>query len=224
MGAIHHLPRLRSQRFNPRVPLAGILWPEDPTDPTAAPPTTTDSPDDSAYTPVPDDSADSAAPGNENSTVKIYGVHHITFPRGVENWENIDQYAYALVPAIGATVTILSYVVPPGRNAVIYKIADNFVGGGWVEGTGDIVWRVLVDGTPPPGATSYDSILGSLGNPASPTEIPGFRVFENQVLSLVAFNNPAGPDGGVIVAGQRVGGRLVGWNYPVDVEEQNIWI
>jgi hypothetical protein len=140
------------------------------------------------------------------------------------NWENIDQDNYALVPAIGSTVIIISYVVPPGRNGVINKVANNFVGGGWVEGTGDFIWRILIDGTPPPGATSYDTILASLGNPASPTGIAGFRVFENQVLTLVGFNNPAGPSGGVVVAGQRVGARFVGWNYPTQIEESDIWI
>jgi hypothetical protein len=140
------------------------------------------------------------------------------------NWENIDQDNYVLVPAIGSTVVIISYVVPPGRNGVINKVANNFVGGGWVEGTGDIVWRILVDGTPPPGATSYDSILASLGNPASPTGVAGFRIFENQLLTLVAFNNPAGANGGVVVAGQRVGARFCGWNYPTDIEEADIWI
>jgi len=140
------------------------------------------------------------------------------------NWENIDQDNYVLLGAIGTTVVIISYVVPPGRNGVIKKVANNFVGGGWAEGTGDIVWRILVDGSPPPGATSYDSILASLGNPASPTGIAGFRIFENQLLTLVAFNNPAGQNGGVIVAGQRVGGRFVGWNYPTDIEQDDIWI
>jgi len=140
------------------------------------------------------------------------------------NWENIDQLNYALLPAIGSQVTIISYVVPPGRNGVINKVACNFVGGGWVEGSGDVLWRILVDGTPPPGATSYDSILASLGSPASPTGIGGFRIFENQVLTLVAFNNPAGADGGVIVSGQRVGARFCGWNYPTNIEENDIWI
>jgi hypothetical protein len=140
------------------------------------------------------------------------------------NWENVDQLNYALVPAIGSTATIISYVVPPGRNGVINKVACNFVGGGWVEGSGDLIWRVLVDGTPPPGATSYDAILASLGSPSSPTGIAGFRFFENQVITLVAFNNPAGASGGVIVAGQRVGARFLGWNYPLDIEESDIWI
>jgi len=140
------------------------------------------------------------------------------------SWENIDQIAYSLLPAIGSQVVIISFTVPIGRNGIINKVACNFVGGGWVEGTGDIIWRILVDGVPPPGATSYDAVVASLGSPAQPVGIAGFRVFENQIVSLVAFNNPAGPNGGVVVSGQRVGGRLMGYLYPRDLEQADIWI
>jgi len=140
------------------------------------------------------------------------------------NWENIDQLAYALLPAIGAQVTILSFQVPIGRNGVINKVANNFVGGGWVAGTGDVIWKILVDGTPPPGATSYSAITDSLGSPALPTKIAGFRVFENQLVTVVGFNNPAGANGGVVVAGQRLGARLLGYLYPRDLEDGSIWI
>jgi hypothetical protein len=134
------------------------------------------------------------------------------------NWENIDQLNYVNLPAVGATATIITFQVPTGRNGIINKVACNFVGGGWVEGSGDVVWRILVDGGTPPGATSYDSILGSLGSPAQPVGISGFRIFENQVVTLVAFNNA------VLVAGQKVGGRLLGYLYPREYEEENIWI
>ncbi len=139
-------------------------------------------------------------------------------------WENIDLLAYALLPPVGSTVTILTYTVPIGRNGVIQKVANNFVGGGWTAGTGDLIWRILIDGTPPPGATNYDTILDSLGSPAIPTSIAGFRIFENQTLTVVLFNNPAGPDGGVVVAGQRTGARLLGYLYPREYEEDNIWV
>jgi len=152
------------------------------------------------------------------NVTEVLGLRGITLPRGIPNWENIDLLNYVNLPAIAATATIVQYVVPPGRNGLIYKVACNFVGGGWVEGSGDVLWRVLVDGSPPPGATSYDAILGSLGSPANPVEIPGFRIFENQVLTLVAFN------AAVVVAGQKVGARLIGWNYPTDSEEDNVWI
>jgi len=139
-------------------------------------------------------------------------------------WENIDQVGYVALPAIGATATIITYTAPSGRNGVIQKIANNFVGGGWVEGTGDILWKILVDGAGIPGANSYSAIPASLGSPANPVRISGFRIFENQVLTLVAFNNPAGPNGGVVVAGQLVGGRLVGFQYPKEYEADDIWI
>lgn len=135
------------------------------------------------------------------------------------NWENIDQFGYiALGAQGGAAVVIVSFTCPPGRNGIIHKVANNFVGAGWVEGSGSVKWQILVDGAPPPGATNYDNILGSLGNPASPTEIDGFRIYENQVLTLVAFNV------GIVVAGQQVGGRLVGYTYPREEEDQGIWL
>jgi hypothetical protein len=140
------------------------------------------------------------------------------------NWEVVDQAAYVALPAIGATATVVTFTVPPGRNGVIQKIANNFVGGGWVEGTGDLIWRILVDAAPPPGATSYNNIVNSLGNPSNPTAIPGFRIYENQVVSITIFNNPAGPNLGIPVAGQLIGGRFVGYIYPRELEDGNTWL
>jgi len=134
------------------------------------------------------------------------------------DWENLDQFNYVALPAIGASANIISYTIPAGRHAVIQKIGNNFVGGGWVEGSGAVIWRILVDGFPAPGATSYSSILGSLGSPASPTGISGFRVFENQVLTLVVSNVS------IVVAGQVAGGRLVGYLYPKDSEAQGVFV
>jgi hypothetical protein len=134
------------------------------------------------------------------------------------NWENVDQFGYVALPAIAARAVILQFTVPIGRNGIIKKIANNFVGGGFQEGQGNIIWRILVDGAPPPGANSYNSISGSLGSPASPTEISGFRIYENQVVQLVADNIA------IVVAGQLVGGRLVGYLYPRELENADIWI
>jgi hypothetical protein len=133
-------------------------------------------------------------------------------------WENVDQLNYVAMPAVGADATIITFQVPTGRNGVIQKVANNFVGAGWTEGSGDLVWRILVDGATPPGANSYQNILGSLGSPANPVGISGFRIFENQVLTLIAHNNA------LVVAGQLVGGRLVGYLYPREYEDTNIWI
>ena len=134
------------------------------------------------------------------------------------NWENLDQLNYVGLPAIGAQSIILDFTVPDGRNGIIKKVACNFVGGGWVEGSGNITWQILVDGGTPPGATSYNNILGSLGSPANPVEIPGFRIFEHQRIQFVANNV------NIALAGQLVGARLIGWLYPRELDGSEIWI
>jgi hypothetical protein len=135
-----------------------------------------------------------------------------------KSWENLDKCSYVALPTIGSQAVVVSYQVPLGRSAVINKVANNFVGGGWVEGSGAVTWQILVDGTPPPGAHDYSLILASLGSPANPVGIAGFRVFENQVLTLVV-NNVS-----VALAGQLSGGRLIGYVYPRDLEEADTWL
>lgn len=135
-----------------------------------------------------------------------------------DRWENLDVSNYIALPAIGAQANIVSFQVPLGRNGIIKKVANNFVGGGWVEGNAAVTWQILVDGAPPPGATSYDNILTSLGSPANPVEIAGFRIFENQVLTVVVKN------AAVVLAGQLAGARLIGYLYPRELEEENIWV
>lgn len=133
-------------------------------------------------------------------------------------WENLDLSGYVALPAIGAQANVLLFQVPLGRSGIINAVANNFVGGGWNEGSGNVSWQILVDGAPPPGATSYDQILASLGSPANPTRIAGFRIFENQVLTLVVKN------ANVVVANQLSGGRLLGYLYPRDMEDVQAWV
>ena len=151
----------------------------------------------------------------------ILAPQPVTRPPWVDppnQWENVDQINYVALPAIGAEANVISFQVPEGRHGVIRKVANNFVGGGWTEGSGSVLWRIQVDGAPPPGATSYDSILASLGSPANPVEIPGFRIYENQVITLVVRNV------NIPVAGQLSGGRLIGWLYPREMEDEGTWL
>jgi hypothetical protein len=135
-----------------------------------------------------------------------------------DQWENVDLLNYIALPAQAAQSNVISFKVPNGRNGVIRKVGNNFVGGGWVEGSGAVVWQILVDGAPPPGAVNYDSILGSLGSPANPVEIAGFRIFEGQTLTLVVKNIL------IVVAGQLSGGRFVGYLYPREMEGDHWWL
>jgi hypothetical protein len=121
---------------------------------------------------------------------------------------------YISLPAIGATVTIAQVQIPTGHNGIITGVANNFVGGGWTEGTGSVTWQIARDNAPVDG---YSGVLGSLGSPANPTRLPsGFRVFENQIITFTVTNVS------IVVAGQLIGARLMGWYYPIEYESQNL--
>lgn len=129
-------------------------------------------------------------------------------------FQPIDLFNYVNLPAVGASATIISIQIPTGNNGIITNIGNNFVGGGWTEGTGAVTWQIARDSAPVDG---YDNILGSLGLPQSPTRHPsGFRVFENQLVTFVVSNVS------VVLAGQLSGARLLGYYYPIEYEDPNL--
>jgi hypothetical protein len=153
-------------------------------------------------------------------TAETESAQLIEFPSRLappSDWQNVDLFAYVALPAIGAQANVISFPVPPGYNGIINAVANNFVGGGWVEGSGNVIWQILVDGAPPPGSSNYSKILGSLGLPANPTKIAGFRVTQNQTLTLVVQNV------NIVVAGQVSGGRFLGYLYPLAEETDTAW-
>jgi len=127
--------------------------------------------------------------------------------------EPIDDIAYVALPAIGASAVIFSRTIDPGYNAIFRSLANNFVGGGWTEGSGAVTWQILVDGAALPG---YDAIPASLGSPANPVPHPsGFRIFESSTIQLIVTNVS------VVLAGQLSGGRWQGFFYPKEFEDPN---
>ena len=125
--------------------------------------------------------------------------------------EPIDILNYVPLPAIGATATIVTQLIEPGNNAIIKAYASNFVGGGWTEGSGSVLWQISIDSAPAPG---YDAILASLGSPANPVAHPcGIRLMEGQTVVLSVTNVS------VVLAGQLSGGRLMGYYYPKEYDD-----
>jgi hypothetical protein len=106
--------------------------------------------------------------------------------------------------------TVVQIQVPPGRNGVLNKIANVFVGGGFNDYSGNIIWQIVRN--PGPGITTaernYENIQASLGSTAIPGKIAGIRIFENDTIALVVKNV------NIAVAGQIIGGLLGGWFYP----------
>jgi len=145
--------------------------------------------------------------------LKIGGFPIHLFPSA--DSEAFDFNAYVNLPAIAASADIIVFTVPAGFHGIIKRLGNNFVGGGFQEGAGGVVWQILADGVAIP---NYDKILASLGTIYAPTEVSSIRVREGQKIELLVNNI------NIAVAGQLCGGRLGGWFYPVDQEPEDSWL
>lgn len=117
--------------------------------------------------------------------------------------------AQVLLPAVGFSVVVVQFTVPPRRNGVIQWIANEFIGGAAWQGTGSLVWQILADGVP---IQNYESIVSSYGTSAAPGVRAPILISESQLIQLV-LNNVA-----VVPAGQVLTGLLSGWFYPIEAE------
>jgi len=111
-----------------------------------------------------------------------------------------------IIPAIGAGFTdIVRVQVDRGKNGVIKWFANQFVGNGFQDGSGSLIWRLLIDGKTVPG---FESILVSLGTNQAPREIAPVRLLNARLVELQVSNLA------IVPAGQIIEGSIAGWLYP----------
>lgn len=132
--------------------------------------------------------------------------------------ESFHLAAGIAIPAVSATVfsTVVTITCPPGRNGVLNRLANEFVGSGFVDFSGAIVYQLVRN--PGSGITTaernYENITASLGLVQNPAKISGIRIFENDVIALVVRNNS------IVPGGELIGGLLGGYFYPRTWDDQ----
>jgi hypothetical protein len=131
-------------------------------------------------------------------------------PGGVE-WR---PHKYVPLPAIGATSVVVSRKIPTGSNAMLNRLANEFVGGGFQQGAGGVQWFLYIDYNELVPAPNFNLITASLGSVNNPTILNGIRVKEGLTVALVVKNVS------IVVAGQQIGGLLGGYDYPKALEPQ----
>lgn len=125
--------------------------------------------------------------------------------------------ANALLPAVGSEVVVVSFRVLPGMNAQITRIANQLVTGGWNQGTGQLSWRVQVDGLAYQGYNSLNASIGTVPLPADLTEAP-IEAKENQLVELILANVS------LVVGGSNPAlGLFAGYFYPMSEAETGAW-
>lgn len=126
-------------------------------------------------------------------------------------WEVMPDGGFAFntpgvinTPVIGTWTDVINTTVPNGYDGVIRNILNNYNGGGFINGSGTLKWRILRNGQ---AVRGYDNILVQLGNDAS-TGITKIRVNGGDGLQYQVFNVSLGG------AASQIFCYFGGWFYP----------
>ncbi len=131
-------------------------------------------------------------------------------PSADSRFFDLTPAPFPAFPAAGAgQETILSFVVPPGQGCLIRWLAFVYIGGGFIDGSGNVIWRVLVNGAAVQGYESTQTQVGTLSIP-SDTQIIAYEGDTVEVTVEVPAAAPAPPPAGTTTAC-----RLKGWFFPL---------
>ena len=125
-----------------------------------------------------------------------------------ENFQPFDFAGVIDTPAISGPLTdslVLSFQVPRGFDGVVKDLSHNVTGGGFVEGSGDLVWRLRVDNQY---VKNYGRITVQFGTIAEPRATYGIVLRSGQTFRYLVANAAYGVGGTKIVCSAR------GWFYP----------
>lgn len=112
-------------------------------------------------------------------------------------------------PGVGAAGVVLTMPVPSGMDGVINGISNNYVAGGFVSGSGQLVWRILADGR---AIRNFNNIIVEFGTLQIPRVVDGIRVFSDQTITYTIDHIANAALGGNVVC------TLKGYFYPRTVE------
>ncbi|HKW76184.1 MAG TPA: hypothetical protein VJN64_11720 [Terriglobales bacterium] len=112
-------------------------------------------------------------------------------------------------PAAGAAAaTLLSYTVPRGQGARVQYLAIEHIGGGQIDMSGNVIWRVLINGYPHKGMGAMQAQVGSFTFPNKVV----IELTEADTLSITAEVPAAAPAPPV---GMSSAARIHGWTFTV---------
>lgn len=121
-----------------------------------------------------------------------------------------DPVAAIATPAVGAGNTlVLTLIVPPGFDGVVRRLSHNYTGPGFPQGSGYIVWQLLLNGN---AVRNYDAMTVEFGSAAWPRKIDGIRVKSGDVLQY--FVNLPNGTGFVLPGNTNIICGMGGWLYP----------
>ena len=112
-----------------------------------------------------------------------------------------------IVPLLGST-TNGGLLTPDGFYGVINKVSLNYTGPGFVQGSGDITWRILRDLQ---AVKNYNQITSEMGTPQQRLPIDGIPMIPGQNFQVTVNIAPAAV---IPIAGTFIDVWIGGYFYP----------
>lgn len=138
----------------------------------------------------------------------------LNLPNAESDWFDLYPAEFPVYPLPGTgPIDVLAFTVPQGADGVIQKLAIVNLGGGLVDGTGQVVWRVLVNGAAVRGYQQATSQVGSYAQPMD-TFIP---IYEADLVE-VTVEVPAGQQ--PLPVGSTTAARCMGYFFPKQRQQQ----
>lgn len=127
------------------------------------------------------------------------------FPIGHIPFDTVGTVA---LPALAGDTDIPfvpQVIVPNGFDGVITSYSLNFRGGGFVDGSGDIVWKLLRNGQP---IRNFERIISERGSVTSQRSVNNIRIYSGDTITAIVNHVANGVLNGSVIA------SLTGHFYP----------
>lgn len=125
------------------------------------------------------------------------------------NGQRLDQVADIALPAANSTDTlVLTYRVPQGYDGVILSLVNYWTGTGFVDGSGDLIWRIQVNENWLKNFGNIRYTLGSLQN-RYPLEGAYYRIKAGDLIRYYVRHRT-----GSVLSGGNIITGIGGYIYP----------
>lgn len=121
------------------------------------------------------------------------------------------------LPAIGTQAVVVQRPIPYSKNSFLWKLGVDYVGAGFIEGSGALIYRVFRNFALTRTVKGFANLTASMGAVNNPLEISPVQLYEGEWVSIVVVNVSLN------VGGAQLVGVLHGWDYPRSEEDGARW-
>jgi hypothetical protein len=122
-----------------------------------------------------------------------------------EGYSSFDSQQGGALPIVGGLLTLVMLTVDPGWDGVINFLSCNFVGGGFQDFSGSIVWSLYRNSSP---IRNYNNITAQKGTVQQQRQISPIRIYSGDVITFqITHPNNVALNGNVVCS-------ITGYTYP----------